>query len=72
MAVAAGNKKYIKVVDEHYVAPEENGGGLIKFEIWELYGKMVKYSMAYINKSISFTHFRSRLFWVRLMVNEQN
>ncbi len=50
--IVAENKKYTKAVDERYRVPEKKGGGLIKFEVWELYGKMVKYSMAYINKSI--------------------
>jgi len=46
------NKKYTKSVDERFVVPDENGGGIIKFEVWELNGKMVKYSMAYINRMI--------------------
>jgi len=46
------NKRYTKVVDERYVVPDKKGGGIIKFELWELNDKMVKYSMAYINKMV--------------------
>jgi len=46
------NKKYTKVVYERYVVPDRKGKGVIKFEVWELNGKMVKYSMAYINKMV--------------------
>jgi hypothetical protein len=44
--------RYIKVVDERYIVPEKKGGGLIKFEVWEKDGEVVKYSMAYINPRI--------------------
>lgn len=46
------SKKYKKVVDEQFIVPVEKGGGIIKFEAWEYEDKIVKYSMAYINKSI--------------------
>ena len=45
-------KNYIKVIDEQFVVPYEKGGGIIKFEAWEHENKIVKYNMAYINKSI--------------------
>jgi len=45
-------KKYIKIIDEKYIVPMKNGGGIIKFEAWEYRGEIVKYSMAYINKDI--------------------
>lgn len=47
------NKKlYKKVIDEKFIVPKSNGGGLIKFEAWEFEEKVVKYSMVYINKSL--------------------
>jgi hypothetical protein len=45
-------KKFIKIIDERFVVPENQGGGIIKFEAWENEGKIIKYSMAYINFSI--------------------
>jgi len=45
-------KNYIKVIDEVFIVPIEKGGGIIKFEAWEFEDKIVKYNMAYINKSI--------------------
>ena len=48
----AKNKKYTKVIDEKFIVPEKMGGGVIKFEAWEYEEKIVKYSMAYINKTI--------------------
>ncbi len=45
-------KKYIKVIDESFIVPYEKGGGIIKFEAWEYKNQIVKYNMAYINKSI--------------------
>ncbi len=45
-------KKYIKVIDESFIVPYEKGGGIIKFEAWEYENQIVKYNMAYINKSI--------------------
>ncbi len=47
-----GRKHYRKIVDERFIVPPEKGGGLIKFEVWEHRGEVVKYSMAYINQSI--------------------
>jgi len=48
----AKNKKYTKVIDEKFIVPEKMGGGVIKFEAWEYEEKIVKYNMAYINKTI--------------------
>ena len=45
-------KTYTKVIDEQFVVSYEKGGGIIKFEAWEYENKIVKYNMAYINKSI--------------------
>ncbi len=45
-------KIYDKVVDERYIVPSDQGGGMIKFEAWEYDGQVVKYSMAYLNKDI--------------------
>jgi len=45
-------RNYIKVIDEQFIVPYEKGGGIIKFEAWEYESKIVKYSMAYINKNI--------------------
>ena len=45
-------KIYIKVIDEKYIVPSVMGGGIIKFEAWELEGHIVKYNMAYINPHI--------------------
>ena len=45
-------KKYIKVIDEQFIVPYEKGDGIIKFEAWEFEGSIVKYAMAYINRSI--------------------
>ena len=45
-------KTYTKVVDEKYIVPAILGGGLIKFEAWELEGKVVKYNMVYINQNL--------------------
>ena len=43
-------QNYIKVVDERYTFPSKKGGGTIKIEVWENpQGKLVKYSIAYIN-----------------------
>jgi hypothetical protein len=47
-----GTKQYTKIVDERFIVPEENGGGLIKFEVWEHQGEVAKYSMVYINKAV--------------------
>lgn len=45
------NKKlYEKVIDEKFIVPKSNGGGLIKFEAWEFEETVVKYSMVYINR----------------------
>ena len=48
----AKKKDYLKVVDEQFIVPHEKGGGIIKFEAWEYENEIVKYNMAYINKSI--------------------
>ena len=45
-------KKYNKVIDEKFIVPSKNGGGLIKFEAWEYMDEVVKYNMVYINKTI--------------------
>ncbi len=45
-------RKFVKVIDERYIVPEGQGGGLIKFEAWENEGKVIKYSMTYINFSV--------------------
>jgi len=45
-------KNYVKVIDEQFIVPIENCGGIIKFEAWEHEDKIVKYNMAYINKTI--------------------
>jgi len=42
----------LKVIDERYIVPESKGGGMIKFEAWEDKGKVVRYSMAYINPDL--------------------
>jgi len=42
--------RFLKVVDESYTAPQKRGGGTIKIEAWQDdAGKVVKYSIAYIN-----------------------
>jgi hypothetical protein len=48
----AKKKNYTKVIDEQFIVPYGQGGGIIKFEAWEYENKIVKYNMAYINKSI--------------------
>ena len=40
------------MIDEQFIVSIEKGGGVIKFEAWEYEGEIVKYNMAYINKSI--------------------
>ena len=45
-------KKFKKVIDERFIVPDKKGGGIIKFEAWEWEDRIVKYSMAYINKAI--------------------
>ncbi len=45
-------KHYTKTVDERFVISEENGGGQIKFEVWEYKGSVIKYSMVYVNHNI--------------------
>ncbi len=45
-------KKYTKTIDEQYIVPAEQGGGILKFEAWEYENQIVKYSMAYINQAI--------------------
>ncbi len=45
--------RYLKVVDESYTIPQKKGGGAIKIEAWQdSSGKVVKYSIAYINHSL--------------------
>jgi len=46
------SKTYEKVIDEKYIIPLEKGSGIVKFEAWQLDGKVVKYNMAYINQEI--------------------
>ena len=46
------NKNYIKVIDEQFIVPHEQGGGIIKFEAWEYENRIIKYNMVYINKNI--------------------
>ena len=47
------NRTFQKVVSELFPINEKRGGGLIKIEAWEeADGKIVKYSMAYINHHI--------------------
>ena len=46
------NKTYEKVIDEKYIVPLEKGGGIVKFEVWQLDGKVVKYNMVYINSDL--------------------
>ena len=48
----AKNKNYTKIIDEQFIVPYKQGGGIIKFEAWEYENKIVKYNMAYINKSV--------------------
>ena len=45
-------KNYTKIIDEQFIVPNQQGGGIIKFEAWEYKNKIVKYNMAYINKSV--------------------
>ena len=45
-------RNYSKVIDEQFIVSYENGGGNIKFEAWEYENEIVKYNMAYINKSV--------------------
>ena len=45
-------KNYIKVIDEQFIVPSVNGGGIIKFEAWEYENLIVKYNMVYINKNV--------------------
>jgi hypothetical protein len=55
MAGKSKKKKqtFQKVVSELFPVSERRGGGLIKIEAWEeIDGKVVKYSMAYINHRI--------------------
>jgi uncharacterized protein YfaT (DUF1175 family) len=48
----AKKKNYTKVIDEQFIVPSKQGSGIIKFEAWEYENSIVKYNMAYINKSI--------------------
>jgi hypothetical protein len=48
----AKNKNYTKIIDEQFIVPYKQGGGIIKFEAWEYENKIVKYNMAYINKNV--------------------
>jgi len=46
--------KFRKIVSEQFPVPEKQGGGIIKIEAWENdAGKIVKYSMVYINHLIN-------------------
>jgi len=45
--------RYLKAVDESYTISQKKGGGAIKIEAWQdSSGKVVKYSIAYINYSL--------------------
>jgi hypothetical protein len=47
------SQKYQKVINEAFYVAKKNGGGLVKLEAWEdQKGKIVKYSLAYINPLI--------------------
>lgn len=49
-----GREKLKKVVSEQFPVNPKRGGGILKIEAWENEkGKIVKYSMAYINHLIS-------------------
>ena len=48
----ATKKRYSKIINEKFIVPFQNGGGVIKFEAWEYQDKVVKYNMVYINKNI--------------------
>ena len=51
--VKKSKKNYVKVVDEKYTLPIKRGGGIIKIEAWKDHnGKVVKYSIAYINNML--------------------
>ena len=44
----------IKVVNDLFPVREKRGGGFIKIEAWEdASGKVARYSMAYINSTLS-------------------
>jgi hypothetical protein len=46
-------QKYQKIVNEKFYVARKNGGGLVRSEAWEdQKGKIVKYSLAYINPLI--------------------
>ena len=46
-------KAFKKVINERYVLPKKRGGGIVKMEAWEDQdGKVVRYSLAYINPFI--------------------
>jgi len=45
-------KNYTKVIDEQFIVPYANGGGIIKFEAWEYENLIVKCNMVYNNKSV--------------------
>ena len=49
----AQKNKFKKIVSEQYPVSPKRGGGLVKIEVWvNEGGKIVKYSMAYINHLI--------------------
>ena len=50
--VRSKKKNYIKVIDEQFIVPYRQGGGIIKFEAWEYDNQIVKYNMVYIHKNI--------------------
>ena len=33
--MSKSKKNYTKVIDEKFIVPYDNGGGIIKFEAWE-------------------------------------
>jgi len=51
--VKISSQKYQKVINEVFYVAKKNGGGLVKSEAWkDQKGKIVKYSLAYINPLI--------------------
>jgi len=51
--IKTGSQKYQKAINEAFYVAKNNGGELVKSEAWKnQQGKMVKYSLAYINQLI--------------------
>ena len=57
-------KSYTKVIDEKFIVPFANGGGIIKFEACEYENQVIKYNMVYINKNI-FPNDNGRVYYPR-------